>query len=96
MPANPKYLTKLKSQRFAKVSASILGGFLLTVAFHLSIAVWLPDKKDIWATYTFSLFIIWCALMLFPFLFENGWKCWACYGGITILLMVITFWRTYQ
>ncbi len=90
MPANPKYLTQSKSQRFAKVSAAILGGFLVTVALHLSIAVWYTDKKNIWATYSFSLFLLWCALMLFPFLFENGWKCWMIYGTAIVVFVSLT------
>lgn len=90
MPANKKYLTASKWQRFAKISASILGGFLVAASFHLAIAAWLSDKKTIWATYSFSLFVLWCPLMLLPFLFENGWKCWL-YYGIAFLLFSAVF-----
>lgn len=92
MPANKKYLTKSKSQRFAKVSASILGGFLVSSTFHIAIASLLADRKNLWATYTFSLFVLWCGLMLLPFFFKNGWKCWALYGGfIAVFGSVICF-----
>ena len=89
MPANIKYLTASKWQRFAKISASTLGGFLVTSALHLAIAVFMQDKKIIWATYSFSLFVLWCPLMLLPFLFENGWKCWLLYGIAFILFNTI-------
>lgn len=89
MPANPKYLTQSKSQRIAKISASVLGGFLIASILHLSIALWLTERKNLWATYSFSLFLIWCPLMLIPFLFNNGWKCWRIYGALILVFSIV-------
>lgn len=92
MPANPKYLTPPGWQRFAKVSAAILGSFLVSVSFHLMLAAWVSDRKPLFLTYSFTLFLMWCTLMLFAFLFENGWKCWAWYGGASLLFTILTAW----
>lgn len=91
MPANPKYLTTSKWQRFTKVSASILGGFLLAASFHLAIAAWSTNQKTVFITYSFTLFILWVALMFIPYLSENGWKCWLWYGAFIIIFSVITY-----
>ncbi|WP_188508156.1 hypothetical protein [Parapedobacter pyrenivorans] len=88
MPANPKYLTRSAGQRFAKVSAALLGGFLVAASFHLLLAVWSGHRVTVLLTYSYTLFILWCALMLVAFLFTNGWKCWAWYGGITLLFIL--------
>jgi len=93
MPSNPKYLTQSKWQRFAKVSAAILGGFLLAASFHMAIAVFLPEEKNLLATFSFSLFLLWCTLMCVAFLFKNGWKCWGVYGGISLLCGLVVYFK---
>ena len=40
MPANKKYLTPSPWQRFAKISAAILGGLIVALMFHLALASW--------------------------------------------------------
>lgn len=90
MPANPKYLTSSGWQRFAKVSAAILGGYLVSASFHLMLATWSGDRKSVLLTYSYTLFVMWCTLMLVAFLFHNGWKCWAWYGGVSLLFMLCT------
>ena len=92
MPANPKYLTQSKWQRFAKVSAAILGGFLVSASFHLMWAAWAGNRKPVLLTYSFTLFLMWCALMLLAFLFKNGYKCWAWYGGASLLFILSAVW----
>jgi hypothetical protein len=89
MPANPKYLTHNKTQRFVKVSAAILGGFLASASAMLAWAAWSESPKTAFFTYTFFMFIQWCALMLVAFLFQNGWKCWAWYGGFTAVMTAL-------
>ena len=94
MPANTKYLTQNKTQRFAKISAAILGGFLASASTMLAWAVWSDTPKTAFFTYTFFMFIQWCTLMLVAFLFHDGWKCWAWYGGWTLLMAVLYLIRT--
>lgn len=91
MPANQKYLTQDRTQRFAKVSSAIVGGFLASVSTMLAWAAWTETPKISFATYNFFLFIEWCALMIVAFLFRNGWKCWALYGGWTLAMAVLYF-----
>lgn len=97
MPANPKYLTASPWQRFAKISAAIIGGYALAMSLHLAIALWLPGHKITITTLSYSLYILWVALMFIPFLFTNGWKCWLLYLGLIVLCCVaIFFGKIYQ
>ncbi|MCF8715963.1 hypothetical protein JM658_14090 [Joostella atrarenae] len=78
MPANKKHLTASPSQRFAKISAGFLGGYLVTITLHLALASWL-NHVNVMITSTYSGFILWCVLMILAFLSKNGWKVWALY-----------------
>lgn len=86
MPANKKYLTTSGWQRFAKLSAGILGGYIISALLHMSLALWIPTHKKMLITSVFTLYLTWCTLIIVPFLFKNGWKTWALYLGIIILL----------
>ena len=90
MPANPKYLTKSKGQRFAKITAAILGGYLASISFHLALASWF-DRANIMITMAFSGFILWVALMIVAFLAKNGWKIWLIYLGLSLFFLGLLF-----
>jgi hypothetical protein len=90
MPANPKYLTKSKGQRFAKITAAILGGYLVSISFHLALASWF-DRANIMITMAFSGFILWVALMIVAFLAKNGWKIWLIYLGLSLFFLGLLF-----
>lgn len=90
MPANPKYLTKSKTQRFAKITAAILGGYFVSVSFHLAIAAWF-DRANVIITMAFSSFILWVALMVIAFLAKNGWKIWGIFLVLTLLFSSIVY-----
>lgn len=91
MPANPKYLTKSKTQRFAKITAAILGGYLVSVSFHLALAAWF-DRANVIITMAFSCFILWVALMVIAFLAKNGWKIWGIFLALTFVFSAIVYW----
>tara|TARA_B100000809_G_C15121310_1_gene524394 strand:- start:1671 stop:1952 length:282 start_codon:yes stop_codon:yes gene_type:complete len=91
MPANPKHLEKSSWQRFAKISAGILGGFLMTALFHLLIAKWSSHQKTVLITYDYTLFLVWIPLLLLPFFFDNGWKCWLWYAVIILMFSMLFF-----
>lgn len=97
MPANPKYLTTNKWQRFAKISAGILGGYLVSLAIHLALAQWFPNHENVLITFEFSLFLLWIVLLILPFLFNNGWKIWGIYLSVILFCFVtIYFGRIYH
>lgn len=89
MPANTKYLTVHMGHRIAKITAGIVGGFLISVGTLLSIAAWSNNPKNVFLTFFYLMFIQWCALMLIAFLFKSGLKCWAWYGSVIIILTAI-------
>lgn len=86
MPANAKYLTVSPWQRFAKISAGILGGYLVAVARHVALAAWV-NHVNVLITSTFSGFITWAMLMIVAFLSKSGWRVWLLY----LLLSVFFF-----
>ncbi|MES2574191.1 MAG: hypothetical protein V4572_04570 [Bacteroidota bacterium] len=90
MPANPKYLTQSKTQRFAKITAAILGGYFVSVSFHLALAAWF-DRATIIITMAFSGFILWVAMMVIAFLAKNGWKIWGIYLLLTLFFSLIIY-----
>ncbi len=86
VPANKKYLTKSKWQKTAKISAAVLGGYLISLMAHLVLSMWLPDHRTVLITLQFSLYLLWIVLFIIPFLFRNGWKCWLIYGAVILVL----------
>lgn len=90
MPANPKYLTQSKWQRFAKITAAILGGYFVSVTFHLALASWL-NRANVLMTMAFSGFILWVALMVVAFLAKSGWKIWGIYILLTLVFSLFIY-----
>ncbi|MEM0575846.1 hypothetical protein [Flavobacterium polysaccharolyticum] len=90
MPANPKYLTRSKGQRFLKISAAILGGYLVSISFHLALAAWF-NKAAIIMTMAFSSSILWVALMVVAFLGKNGFKIWGIYLLLTLIFALTLY-----
>nr|WP_315220158.1 hypothetical protein [uncultured Flavobacterium sp.] len=85
MPANPKYLTQSNWQRFAKITAAIVGGYFVSVSFHLALASWF-SRVNIMITMAFSGFILWVVLMIIAFLAKSALKIWGLY-----LLLIFAF-----
>lgn len=83
MPANPKYLSS-NWQRFAKITAGFIGGYLVSVSFHMALAFWI-NHVNIIITGAFTAFIVWAGLMVLAFLAKNGWKIWGIYLLLTLL-----------
>ncbi len=96
MPANPKHLTKSPWQQFAKISSGIIGGYIISALFHMCLALWLPNSKDVLITSIYTLFIVWCILLIIPYLFKNGWKVWGLYLVISIVLYIIYYFGNQQ
>lgn len=90
MPANPKYLTTSTWQRFAKISAGFLGGYLVTITLHLALSFWIHHTYVL-ITSTFSGFILWAVLMVLAFLAKNGWKIWGVYLLITMIFCLVIY-----
>ncbi len=91
MPANKKYLTTSSWQRFAKISAGIVGGYIISALLHIALAFWLPDPKTVLITSVYTLYILWVTIMILSFLAKNGWKLWALYIAIIIVLSVLVY-----
>jgi len=91
MPANKKYLTMSSWQRFAKISAGIVGGYIISALLHIALAYWLPNPEIVLITSVYTLYILWVAIIILSFLAKNGWKLWALYLAIIIVLSVLIY-----
>ena len=83
MPANKKYLIKSPWIRFSKLLAAILGGFMLSIAIHMVLGLWI-DLHLVLVTSVFSVFIIWTVLMLAVYWIKSPLKAW-----VVILITLI-------
>lgn len=90
MPANSKYLNPAFLPRFSKITAAILGGYFVSVTFHLALASWF-SRADVLITMAFSGFILWVALMVIAFLAKSGWKIWGIYILLTLLFCLFIY-----
>ena len=91
MPANPKHLNTNKWSRIGKISAAILGGYLVTSFFHLAIVQWVHNFKITINTWRFSLYLIWMFFLFLPFFFKQAWKCWVLYLSVMILFALVFY-----
>tara|TARA_R110000765_G_scaffold378822_1_gene469768 strand:- start:1702 stop:2001 length:300 start_codon:yes stop_codon:yes gene_type:complete len=90
MPANSKYLNPSFWQRFSKITAATIGGFIVSILSHLAIASWF-EHVNVIITSTYTSFILWACLMIVAFLAKNGWKIWGIYLFISLILAIILF-----
>jgi len=90
MPANKKYLSS-PGQRWLKITAAIIGGYLVTMLFHNAIGVHLENKGPLALTTAFTAFIMWVGLMIAAFLSKNGWKIWGIYLSIITICGIIIY-----
>ncbi|PIF00960.1 MAG: hypothetical protein CR994_02630 [Maribacter sp.] len=86
MPANPKYLNKSPWQRFAKLSAGVIGGYIISALLHMVLALALPFHKEMLISSIFTLYVVWVVLLIVPYLFKNGWMAWIVYLGAILVL----------
>ncbi|NQD69901.1 hypothetical protein HP439_04085 [Sphingobacterium shayense] len=77
MPANKKYLSS-PFQRFLKITAGFIGGYLVMFTFHILMTLFFENKNVI-VTAGFTGYILWAILLLIAFLSKNGWKIWGVY-----------------
>ncbi|MCA5006265.1 hypothetical protein [Sphingobacterium bovistauri] len=85
MPANKKYLSS-PGQRFLKITAGTIGGYLVMINFHLLLSCMI-EKKYVIITSFITGYILWAILLLVAFLAKNGWKIW----GVYLLLAVLFY-----
>lgn len=90
MPANSKHLNPSFHQRFAKISAGFVGGYLVSVSMFMALALWM-DPGDMLITLLFGGVIVWGVLMIIPFLFRNGWWAWLVYLLVLLLFSSVIY-----
>lgn len=90
MPANKKYLSS-PGQRVLKISAGLVGGYMLSTALHLALATVPGIGFNLLVSGTFTGFFLWAICMVLAFLARNGWKIWAIYLSLTLIFGLIAF-----
>ena len=87
MPANKKYLST-PWQQFAKLTAGLIGGYIISALLCMCLALWLPNPKKVLITSIYLLFIFWTCFLIIPYLFKNGWVSWLVYLIIITVLYI--------
>jgi len=90
MPANQKYLSS-PLQRFLKISAGLIGGYLLATSFHLALARIPFIGLNLLFSGAFSGFICWVGLMVLAFMAKNGWWVWAIYLVLSFIFAAVAY-----
>lgn len=90
MPAQTRYLSS-RGQRALKITAAILGGYLVSASFHLMLGA-LPFGREVVVVLSgISFFMVWTGLMVMGFLVRNGWKLWGIYLVLTLIFAGVTW-----
>ncbi len=95
MPANKKYLAHSGWTRLSRILVGFIGGFILTISFHLALTV-IIDKINVLITMSFTGFILWGSLMIIAFLIKETWKTWSLYLGLTLLCSIVIYFGKIQ
>lgn len=91
MPARQEYLSAT-GQRILKITAGLVGGYMLSLAVHLLIAALFPAlQADVMLTAAYLIFLLWVVFMIIAFMAKNGWKIWVIYLSSTIILGAIIY-----
>ncbi|MHA7102796.1 hypothetical protein [Roseivirga pacifica] len=90
MPANRKYLSS-GTQRAAKITAGLIGGYLLSAMFHYVLGLMFENKAAVVVTSVYTLYMLWMVFFIIPFMMKSGGKAWAYYLVAIVLLAVIAY-----
>lgn len=85
MPANKKHLTPAPLERILKITAGFVGGYYITEGIHILLAQYFHTGSWLFTLRYFG-FILWVALLIIAFLSTKGWKIWAIYLLINLIL----------
>lgn len=89
MPANTKYLSS-RSERALKITAAIIGGYLVSASFHLMLGILPFAREAVVVLSGISFFLMWGGLITVTFLARKGWKVWLLYVLLTLLFGAVT------
>lgn len=84
MPANKKHLETSIIQRTLKITAGLIGGFLLSMCFHL-FWMYFFSPETVFTTLCVTHYLLWAILFVIAFLFDQGLKVWVIYLGLSLL-----------
>lgn len=90
MPANPKYLSS-GTERAAKITAGLIGGYVLSAMFHYVLGLLVENKAIVAATSIYTLYMLWMVLFIIPFMLKSGGRAWVYYLISIVLLAVIAY-----
>ena len=89
MPANPKYSSG--TERAAKITAGLIGGYVLSAMFHYVLGLLVENKAIVAATSIYTLYMLWMVLFIIPFMLKSGGRAWVYYLISIVLLAVIAY-----
>ncbi|MEM8967047.1 MAG: hypothetical protein AAGE93_11565 [Bacteroidota bacterium] len=90
MPAKAKYLSSGWT-RFSKVTAAILGSYVVTMLIHIAIAKTAVNDTPVLLTSAYSAFLLWVGFMVLTFFIKKAWYVWAVYGVLSGMCLAIIY-----
>ena len=91
MPAKKKYLSG-PWKRVSKITAAILGGYVLTMMIHVVTAKVVVDDTPVIMTTAYSSFLMWAGFMVLAFFIRKAWHVWGIYmllSGICLVIFLV-------
>lgn len=88
MPAKQKYLSSTW-KRVSKVTAAIVGSYILTMLIHVVTAKVVTDETPVIMTTAYSSFLMWVGFMVLAFFIRKAWHVWGIYALLSGICLVI-------
>ena len=90
MPAKKKYLSG-GWKRFSKVTAAILGSYIVAMSVHVAVIKLAMDDTPWLLTSSYSSFLLWTGLMVLAFFIKKAWHVWGIYAVISSICSILIF-----
>lgn len=90
MPAKKKYLTKSPWIRTAKLLVGVIGGYAVTVSFHLMLSRVL-DRDSVIVTSFITGYVLWAFLLLWTYIAKRFWLV-----PVQYLVLTLLFWGAFH
>ena len=90
MPAKKKYLSG-PLKRFSKVTAAILGGYVVTMFLHITLAKVVPNDTPVIMSAAYTSFLVWTGFMTLAFYIRKAWHVWGLYTLLSGVFFAIYY-----
>lgn len=90
MPAKKKYLTRSPWIKTAKLLTGVIGGYTVSLSFHLLLAR-LLDRDGVIVTSFFTGYVLWASLLLWTYIARRFWLV-----PVQFFVLTLLFWGAFH